>query len=374
MNDAGELNAFDIEPRGKGSLSIYIAEHYRLSDFSITPMRNGANGFVAKIVDTTGGPAVSYCLKNHALDLPADRLEAQHAVVSQIRGAGYHLMPAAIRTVSGATVFRADFPQMERKLWSLYDFIPSKPALDWTFCQWGEEESAAAAEALAAFHVASGKISPPVLVDIGSPDVVDNVEKWVKSALDKLADNARESFSLREPLTTSLNGELSRLVVELRSKSRDRKTLIHGDYHPGNVLFSKPNAVCGVVDYGDLQSGERIQDVAYGALTFSLSTDIENAAANEDSAVSEARLKAFISAYEREWRRRGQAESGSDEELGHWVKLSAFLIIYWCLDRMAECKQNISMYRVPVELAVRVATGTCAATSRLCAPPTTLKR
>jgi Ser/Thr protein kinase RdoA (MazF antagonist) len=358
MDGPGELNEFMLQPRGKGSLSTYIADQYRLSDFSIAPLRSSSLSLVAKVKDKTSGPIITYCLKSHAAGKTCERVEAQHDAVMKIRSAGFHLLPSAVRTVSGASVFSA-----ESKLWSMYDFVESAPAFDWTYCTWGEEEAAAAGQALASLHFASAKVKVSAL-DVGSPRVLDNVESWLRAAVIKLASNAGDAFALREPLTTSLFDSLTRLVGELRSAQIEEALLLHGDYHPGNLLFKSSSKVAGVVDYDDLQIGQRVQDVAYGALTFALGSEKENAAAVDESVVSEQRLSAFLKAYEREWQRKSKVNVWDQEELASWIKLSAFLIIYWCLDRMGESRDNIPLFRVPVEMAVRVATGTCAVISQ----------
>lgn len=358
MDEPGELNSFTLQPRGKSSLSTYIAEQFRLSDFSITPLRNDPRSTVAKVADKTSGPLILYCLKNHMRGKTAQRIEAQHDAVTKVRSAGFHLLPSPVRTVSGATVINAD-----ARLWSMYDFVESRPSFDWTYCQWGVEEASSAGRHLAMFHSASGKVKPETL-DVGSAAVLDNVETWLRAAVGKLAAAVSDSFTLREPLTTSLFDNLSDLVRELRLMERSDVVLLHGDYHPGNLLYKTATEVAALVDYDDLQLGERVQDIAYGALTFALSTEKEEAAARDQSVVDEERLNAFLKAYEEQWRRKSEQEAWKADALAGWIRLSAFLIIYWCLDRMSESKDNVSLYRGAVELAVRVATGTCATTSK----------
>lgn len=366
MDDADDLNGFKLETRRRGTLSTQIAENYRLADFSIAPMRGGASSTVARITDDTTGPRVVYCLKSHAPGKTVQRIEAQHAAIGKLRSTGFHRTPAAIRTVSGATLFQAD-----GCLWSLYDYVNSLPPLDWTFCTWGEIESAAGGETLALFHAASAKVfSTGSTLDISESGVLDNVTGWLAGALAKLSGDAVPGFSIRETLADSLTAHLHKVIQAVRSLSASQPAqaqtaLLHGDYHPANLLFSSPDKVVGVVDYEDLQIGVRVQDIAYGALTFALATERENAAASEETAVSEKRLRAFLKSYEREWKRKGAGEAYDQQAVALWIRLSAFLIIYWCLERMAQSRDNVSLFRAPVELAVRVATGTCAATGQL---------
>lgn len=368
MNDADELNGFKLTPRRQSTLSTHIAENYRLSDFSITPMRGGTSSTVARIADDTNGPRVVYCLKSHAPGKNAAQIEAQHAVIGKLRSTGFHLTPTAIRTVSGATLF-----QSEDSLWSMYDYVESLPALDWTICTWGEIESAAGGETLALLHAASAKMkvmSTGGKLDIPEACILDRSESWLTAALSKLSGNTGSGFSLRDSLSAALVECLREVVDKLRAESPNQQgqsqpILLHGDYHPANLLFSRPDRVVGVVDYEDLHLGARVQDIAYGALTFALATERETAAASEDTAVNEQRLQGFLKAYEREWKRKGTGAAYDHQTLALWIRLSAFLIIYWCLERIAESRDNVAIFRRPLELAVRVATGTCAATGQL---------
>jgi Ser/Thr protein kinase RdoA (MazF antagonist) len=366
MDDADDLNGFKLEPRRRGTLSTQIAENYRLADFSITPMRGGASSTVARITDDTSGPRVVYCLKSHAPGKTAPRIEAQHAAIGKLRSTGFHLTPAAIRTVSGATLFQSD-----GCLWSLYDYVESLPSMDWTYCTWGEIESAAGGETLALFHAASSKLlSAGSKLDVADAAVLDSLTGWLTAALAKLGGDAVPGFSIRESLGNSLIEQLREVIEDVRLLPASRQAqaptaLLHGDYHPANLLFSSPDKVVGVIDYEDLQIGARVQDIAYGALTFALATERENAAASEQTAVSEKRLQAFLKSYEREWKRKGVGEAYDKQTVALWIRLSAFLIIYWCLERMAQSRDSVALFRAPVELAVRVATGTCAATGQL---------
>ncbi|XJZ27258.1 phosphotransferase enzyme family protein [Bacillota bacterium Lsc_1132] len=59
--------------------------------------------------------------------------------------------------------------------------------------------------------------------------------------------------------------KLYKRVIEqwLSKESLLTKAIIHGDWHPWNVLFNEHHEIKYIIDFDFLQKGERIQDIAY---------------------------------------------------------------------------------------------------------------
>lgn len=72
--------------------------------------------------------------------------------------------------------------------------------------------------------------------------------------------------------------------------------IIHGDWHPGNLLF-KGQRVASVIDYDTARLQPRIVDIANGALQFSLTRTADDPATWPDGA-DEPRLKRFVQGYD----------------------------------------------------------------------------
>lgn len=72
--------------------------------------------------------------------------------------------------------------------------------------------------------------------------------------------------------------------------------VIHGDWHPGNMIF-RAGRVVGVVDYDAVRLGPRAVDVANGVLQFSIDRQGRDPAAWSDS-LSVERAAAFIRGYD----------------------------------------------------------------------------
>lgn len=72
--------------------------------------------------------------------------------------------------------------------------------------------------------------------------------------------------------------------------------IVHGDWHPGNILF-RGQRIVAVIDYDAARIQQRILDIANGALQFSIIGGGDDASKWPDH-FDEARLTAFIKGYE----------------------------------------------------------------------------
>lgn len=72
--------------------------------------------------------------------------------------------------------------------------------------------------------------------------------------------------------------------------------IVHGDWHPGNMLF-RNNKVVGVIDYDTARMQQRVIDMANGALQFSITGGTEDPSTWPDY-LDESRFKRFVSGYD----------------------------------------------------------------------------
>ena len=72
--------------------------------------------------------------------------------------------------------------------------------------------------------------------------------------------------------------------------------IVHGDWHPGNMLFAESHVVA-VIDYDSARPQQRIIDVANGALQFSITGGSDDPSQWPDY-LDETRLKRFLRAYD----------------------------------------------------------------------------
>ena len=97
--------------------------------------------------------------------------------------------------------------------------------------------------------------------------------------------------------------------VEVLGYSNWPKVVIHGDWHPGNLLFDDKHKVIAVIDFDSARLEPRVADLANGALQFSMQIgDAEHPETWPDGLAVE-RLRAFTKGYE-----QGTKQPLSDQE------------------------------------------------------------
>ncbi len=85
----------------------------------------------------------------------------------------------------------------------------------------------------------------------------------VRRQLDALRERFEEAETLREAYEESVRAARAAGIESWPTQ------VIHGDWHPGNMVF-RESSVAAVVDFDSVQMGARAMDLANGALQFSL--------------------------------------------------------------------------------------------------------
>lgn len=86
-------------------------------------------------------------------------------------------------------------------------------------------------------------------------------------------------------------------TVEQLGLAQWPKQIVHGDWHPGNMLFRGPRVVA-VIDYDGARIQQRVIDVANGALQFSITGKGDDPALWPEH-LDEARYRGFLDGYDR---------------------------------------------------------------------------
>lgn len=98
------------------------------------------------------------------------------------------------------------------------------------------------------------------------------------------------------------------------------RQLIHGDWHPGNVLFKQGKAAA-VIDYDTVREASRVLDLANGALQFSVTRTTGEPESWPD-APDEERLKRFCQGYDSQAK---PAVSQAEVEAMPWLMIEAII-------------------------------------------------
>ncbi len=223
------------------------------------------------------GPRV-FCLKGHK-SKSLERIRLEHDLIESFKRQRFHLAPSAIPLTDGDTAFSESEGHF-----SLYEFVESDPPFDWTGHGWSDFHAEEAGKALADFHEAGFS----VLKDL------TNEQRASLSADDGTlaALKANRDFGSWDCLSTEfkviLEKVAERALKEAESVSEQRGILIHGDFHPGNVLFLKGQIVA-VLDLDYCRIGRRSFDIAYAMVAFGLD--------NSCGRFEQSRSEKFLASY-----------------------------------------------------------------------------
>jgi homoserine kinase type II len=237
------------------------------------------------IVSSTG----EFLLKRRAVGHDEySRVVFAHAVQEILAD---HRFPVAglVSTTEGSTLVEHD-----GRIYELFRFITGKRF---------DKSNPAASEAgrvLAHFHsiLLSNKVEPVV----GSgmfhdsqqiPDVLSSISQVLASHEEKSAlGGIDETIEyIREQYETS-----AKKVQHLEWDSLGPQ-LVHGDWHPGNMLYAD-NEIIAVIDFDSLRFQPRITDVANGALQFSMRMGTAEKVDSWGDGFRGHTIQSFIQAYD----------------------------------------------------------------------------
>ena len=256
---------------------------------SIVQIRRGSAGSIKWAVQCERGGLL---LKRRPLgDSPA-ALRFMHMAQDELAKAGVPL-PALIppRRVGNGKVETGPgsrWVRLDGRVYEVFLFLPGGRY---------DRTSVSAMEAgrtLALVHAALAQIEASGEV---APTLSSGFFRALKVQTDLVAAGERLGHDVRA-VTKSL-GAMYSLACEraITCGAGDwPRQLIHGDWHPGNLLF-EGSKVVGVIDYDTLRADPRAMDVAYGALQFS-ALRAEGPLDQWPPGVEMSCLEAFIRGYE----------------------------------------------------------------------------
>jgi Ser/Thr protein kinase RdoA (MazF antagonist) len=270
-------------PRAKfeaGELAIVCSRYDIGAIESVREFRRGSGRAPKVVLKTERG---RYMLKRRSLGKGAvARVAFSHAIQLHLAQRRFPL-PALIATRVDEHTMLA----IGDHIYELFEFIPGDPydgSLDAT---------ADAGRALGFFHRLLGTFhssayTPPT----GGYHDARGLDPHLDTIGQRLPDPATPGLLKRIRVSYA---DAARRVTELGYGSWPNQ-IIHGDWHPGNMLF-KGSRVAAVIDYDTARVAPRILDIANGVLQFSISMkgpDPEQWPAGLD----ESRLKRFCRGYE----------------------------------------------------------------------------
>jgi Ser/Thr protein kinase RdoA (MazF antagonist) len=219
-----------------------------------------------------------------------------------LRARGFSGAPAVVPATTGDIIV-----EWRGRMYSLYEWIDSDRAFNWTEGGWSRAQARAAGLALGEFHRAADGVG--VEFEFAESGGNGGEREWALAVLQRASglfpDDVMIALSNFEDLLRS-----ARIVAS------DERThgVIHGDYHPGNVLF-RGEEVVGVLDYEYCRRDSQLFDVAYATMTFSFES--------MDAAFGLAFLDGYAERFERL----------EMKQLQPLVRLSAWLSGVWLIEQ-----------------------------------------
>lgn len=247
---------------------------------SITPIRRGVGSAVKWAVMCERGPRI---LRRFPLGVDEPGLALIKWVQNEARAAGFPV-PPVVPPRAGTDMIRLD-----GRLYEMAQFVPSS----------GFDASPAGASAagglLRKLHdwLATQKPSIP----IAAPSSARGFHRALRVQTELVT--AREKLGRDSGPTLRELGALYSLAAERAAAAGADAwptQLVHGDWHPGNLLFDG-HRVVALIDFDSIRLGSRGMDLAYGTLQFSI-TRSESPPASWPAGADEARLAAFVHGYE----------------------------------------------------------------------------
>lgn len=264
-----------------GELAV-VCSHFDIGVIeSVREFRRGSGRAPKALIRTDRG---RFLLKRRSLGSHGtERVAYTHALQQHLAARRYPL-PQLIKT----RVHHATYYVRDHHIYELFEFIPGE-GYDGSL-----DATADAGRALAYFHRLLGNF---IYRDYQPAWGTYHSTKGLVAHLDKI------DKKLADPVATELIGRLQRAYDAAAAKVDDLsyaiwpQQTIHGDWHPGNMLFRNARVVA-VIDYDTARLAPRIIDIANGALQFSITMQHGVEPERWPVGIDEGRFKRFCRGYE----------------------------------------------------------------------------
>lgn len=315
-----------------GTLVDTIKAHYELPEIlnvaRLPSLRSNAGAPDSVYQITT--QAKSYVLRPFRTEVTG-AIELHNQFLHWTERSGFPMTQRIIQTRAGE-----DFFKSEEQNWWLSSYIEADPAFEWTNPTWSKENCVKSGMALASLHQALRHFAsenPSVLKKITpSGSVLCLLEKRLSEAFSKAPKFADQCKCVAPQVAKAIE-VIKRSVVATEQ-------LVHGDYHPGNLLFRDGTPVA-IIDFEYLNFEDAIYDLAYALVMFCTYWPDHTA---QDGAIDFEKLQAFLQGY-----RSAHAEFELDLLLPY-MSVAAAICLTWFLERELEDRTVLHFINVVNQL------------------------
>ncbi|MBX9688289.1 MAG: phosphotransferase [Candidatus Obscuribacterales bacterium] len=271
---------------------------------------------------------------------------AQDRVLNCLSNCGYKQVPNRFLAET-----KEPFFQLGNRLWTCQSYVFSETTYDWLHFNVSSPHCFLAGQALSQIHNAGSRLTreTPDLIDIRlAADNLRTFHDELKSSISRLLSRQNNLYSLfqnheeKPSLEVERNKSLDILmqikfdnVIEksrslcaklIHMEKNSQTTINHGDYHPGNLLFSK-NSVDAVIDWEFLNVGSGINDLTYALFMFCLNPPKRGQASSQlfDSRKTEAFLEGYT---------RASSTVKNIERLSSYTEYVHLLMLAWVCNEL----------------------------------------
>lgn len=211
------------------------------------------------------------------------RVAFAHAVQRHLASRAFPVTSLLMTSDERKTVLNID-----NHIYELFSYVSGSR------CDASPEATADAGRQLANLHERLGDFAHDYEPFRGSFHDSATVRQHLKMIrTDKRAGSAQRTAAVTESLL--IRYDRSAVRVNKLGYGTWKRQVVHGDWHPGNLLFSSRKVV-GVVDFDSIRIAPIVTDLANGMLQFSIIGDQPDPAQWPD-AFDEARLFQFLNGY-----------------------------------------------------------------------------
>ncbi|MBY0358886.1 MAG: aminoglycoside phosphotransferase family protein [Candidatus Obscuribacterales bacterium] len=282
-----------------------------------------------------------YFCKIHRPEKTAEELSLELDCCEYLHKAGCKLIPFAIPTQKSEffLVLSSDNQQEEEEeeerqpeksstselLVSLHPYIRSTSSYNWLIDRCSPSASRSAGMALATLHKHGKTVPNQDFLHERTTSIYQALPALLSTALSKL--NA--STQAKEHLHSLLQNKTTLLSTEITAEH----TLIHGDYHPGNLIFNQDQVVA-IVDFDYCRFGAVEQDLAYACWMFAAGWSMndkkelaaETAPTSIQSLLDNSNAKSLLAGY------LSAGGTFNKAALSKECYLAAFILLSWLID------------------------------------------
>jgi homoserine kinase type II len=260
---------------------VIVLSHYDIGQVeSLEEFRRGSRRAPKLVLQTSTG---RYLLKRRARGRDEEnKVGFSHAIQAELAARQFPLPHLITTRDTGQTMVMHD-----GAVYEMFEFIPGQ------LYNQSLETTSDSGRLLALYHKLLEDFHPPVEPPSGSYHAAPAVEKGFDRVLKHLAKRHDAAPTCRFLLDSYLH---ARDGAEDAGISRWPSQIVHGDWHPGNMLFHDKRVIA-VLDYDSSRMLPRVIDTANGALQFSILGGGDKLEQWPDY-LDESRFRRFLRAYD----------------------------------------------------------------------------